>query len=74
MVGIWAIRLSGFLLWRVLKDGEDKRFRGIKHTPVVYISWWMMQGLWVFVTGLEVYITNLRSEDPHKIDASMVTG
>ena len=26
---IWTVRLGGFLFWRVLKDGHDKRFKTI---------------------------------------------
>lgn len=74
MVGIWALRLSCFLFWRVLKAGEDRRFREAKEKAGVFLSYWMLQGMWVFVTGLTVYITNVRSADSNEIDASMVIG
>jgi len=74
MVGIWATRLSCFLFWRILKSGEDRRFRQAKKNALLFLSYWWMQGLWVFLTGLPVYITNLRNSDNNIIDAYMVAG
>jgi len=75
MVAIWAVRLSCFLFNRVLKAGEDRRFREIKKNPPLFLFTWMLQGVWVFSSGLAVYITNVRSYDPeNEIDASMVIG
>merc|ERR1719285_111190 len=44
MVGLWATRLSCFLFWRVLKSGEDKRFRQAKQNSKVFFSYWLLQG------------------------------
>jgi len=74
MVSIWALRLSCFLFWRVLKSGEDRRFRKAKKNPLLYLGIWMMQGVWVFLTGLPVYITNVRSYDQNNVNYSMVLG
>lgn len=32
-VWIWALRLGGFLLFRVLKTGKDSRFEGVVNKP-----------------------------------------
>jgi len=74
MVGLWATRLSCFLFWRVLKAGEDRRFRKAKKNGLMFFSYWLMQGVWVFLTGLPVYITNVRNNDSNKIDGCMVAG
>jgi len=74
MVAIWAIRLSCFLFYRVLKAGEDRRFRKAKANPLLFIFIWMLQGVWVFLAGLAIYITNVRSYDSNKVDVSMVIG
>jgi len=74
MIGIWAIRWSAFLFWRVLKAGEDSRFREAKENPIKFLTYWIVQAVWVFLTGLAVYITNVRSDDSDRIDTSMVVG
>ena len=47
-VSVWSIRLGSYLLVRVIKDGEDKRFREIKVNPARFFLTWTLQGLWVF--------------------------
>jgi len=74
MVGIWAIRLSAFLFWRVLKAGEDSRFREAKENPAKFLTIWIVQGVWVFLTGIAAYITNVGTADSNGIDSSMVAG
>jgi len=74
MVAIWAVRLSCFLFYRVLKAGEDRRFRKAKKNPFLFIFIWMLQGVWVYASGLAVYITNVRSYDSNKVDIWMVLG
>ena len=49
-VTLWAIRLGSFLFRRIMKDGEDKRFRSIKPDFLQYLMTWTIQGLWVSVT------------------------
>ena len=50
MVSFWAIRLGVFLFIRVLRVGEDRRFREAKKSFSKYLVWWTMSGLWVFLT------------------------
>ncbi len=50
LVSIWSLRLGSYLLLRILKDGEDKRFREIKVKPTSFFLTWTLQGLWVFLT------------------------
>ena len=50
MVVIWSGRLGFFLFRRVLKAGEDTRFRDIKPFFIKYLNTWLLQGLWVLLT------------------------
>ena len=50
MVSFWAIRLGIFLFIRVLRVGEDRRFREAKKSFSKYLVWWTMSALWVFLT------------------------
>lgn len=49
LIGIWAIRLSGFLFTRVKRVGKDGRFDSLKTSFTRFLLTWMLQGLWVFM-------------------------
>jgi len=51
----WAARLGSFLFYRVIKDGGDSRFDKVKFMPRVFLQYWLIQGVWVFLTGLPVW-------------------
>lgn len=40
----WAARLGLFLFARILHDGEDKRFKRAKEEPMVFFTFWTIQG------------------------------
>ena len=66
MVSFWAIRLGVFLFIRVLKVGEDRRFREAKKSFSKYLVWWTMSGLWVFLTtanALTLIINNKKLDN-----------
>jgi steroid 5-alpha reductase family enzyme len=50
LVSIWAIRLGTYLFRRILKEGEDKRFKEIKQSGTRFFLTWTLQGLWVSFT------------------------
>ncbi|MHA1995975.1 MAG: DUF1295 domain-containing protein [Candidatus Hodarchaeales archaeon] len=50
LVLIWAIRLGSFLFRRVMKAGEDERFRELKKSSIRFLLTWTLQGLWVSFT------------------------
>lgn len=52
LVIIWALRLGIFLFIRVLKNGEDRRFREPMKSFSKFLLWWSMSALWVFLTTL----------------------
>lgn len=47
IVIVWAARLAFFLFLRIRAAGEDRRFRGIKHSFGRFLLTWTLQGLWV---------------------------
>ncbi|NCG18180.1 MAG: DUF1295 domain-containing protein, partial [Rhodobacterales bacterium] len=55
-VAIWALRLGLFLAHRVYRAGGDRRFDEIKHSASRFAVAWSLQGLWVFLTPLAVWI------------------
>ena len=66
MVSFWAIRLGVFLFIRVLRVGEDRRFREAKKSFSKYLVWWTMSGLWVFLTtanALTLIINNKKLDN-----------
>ncbi len=50
LVVLWAMRLGSFLFRRVLRSGEDRRFRSIKPDFLQFLMTWTLQGLWVSLT------------------------
>ncbi|KAF9400299.1 hypothetical protein BGX21_004586 [Mortierella sp. AD011] len=42
---------------RALKHG-DKRFDKVKKIPGKFLIYWLIQGVWVALTALPVYLTN----------------
>lgn len=64
---VWAARLAGFLLFRVLKTGSDTRFDEMRSHFFKFAGFWVGQILWVWVVSLPVVILNSPSvSDPAK--------
>jgi steroid 5-alpha reductase family enzyme len=60
---IWAIRLGSFLFLRIRKHGGiDNRFTEIKPNLNRFCRAWGLQGVWVFLTALPVFILNDRPD------------
>ncbi|KAI0739054.1 DUF1295-domain-containing protein [Daedaleopsis nitida] len=55
---IWASRLAGFLLFRVLKTGSDTRFDDIRSHFFKFLGFWVGQILWVWVVSLPLIVLN----------------
>ncbi|TFL07103.1 hypothetical protein BDV98DRAFT_646822 [Pterulicium gracile] len=54
LVMVWATRLAGFLLFRVLKMGSDTRFDDIRAHFWKFAGFWVGQILWVWTVSLPV--------------------
>jgi steroid 5-alpha reductase family enzyme len=55
---LWGIRISGFLLYRILKTEEDKRFDEIRGNFFSFLGFWIFQMIWVFTNTFCVMIAN----------------
>ena len=55
---VWAARLSGFLLFRILKTGKDDRFDDKRDKFFSFLGFWIAQMLWVWTVSLPVTILN----------------
>lgn len=55
---IWSLRLSGFLLFRILKTGKDDRFDDKRDKFFPFLGFWVFQMLWVWTVSLGVTILN----------------
>lgn len=53
-VSVWAVRLGVFLFSRVRQDGSDARFDEVRHRPMRFLVFWVLQILWVVVTLMPV--------------------
>ncbi|PSN69585.1 oxidoreductase-like protein [Corynespora cassiicola Philippines] len=55
---VWALRLSGFLLFRILKTGKDDRFDDKRDKFWSFLGFWVFQMFWVWTVSLPVTILN----------------
>jgi len=55
---LWAARLGGFLLFRILKSNNDHRFDDMRKHFIKFGSFWFLQFLWVWAVSLPVTILN----------------
>ncbi|KAG9054601.1 hypothetical protein FS842_004702 [Serendipita sp. 407] len=64
---LWAARLAWFLSRRIKAEGRDSRFDDIKQSPTRFFAAWFIQGAWVAIVGLPIWLNNaipLRSIRP----------
>ena len=63
MIFIWALRLGTYLLLRIRKIGKDNRFDSMRESIVKFGSFWVLQGLTVFVVLIpSIYFFNSNFE------------
>jgi len=75
LVMVWATRLAGFLLLRVLKAGSDNRFDEIRSNFFKFLGFWIGQIVWVWVVSLPLTILNSPAvSDPKLGGANPVFG
>lgn len=54
----WGLRLSGFLLFRILKTGKDDRFDDKRDKFFPFLGFWVFQMVWVWTVSLPVTVLN----------------
>ena len=55
---IWAARLSGFLLFRILKTGKDDRFDDKRDKFFPFLGFFVFQMVWVWIVSMPVTVLN----------------
>jgi steroid 5-alpha reductase family enzyme len=55
---VWGLRLSAFLLFRILKTGKDDRFDDKRDKFFPFLGFWVFQMLWVWTVSLPVTVLN----------------
>lgn len=55
---VWAVRLSGFLFFRILKTGSDDRFDDKRNKFLPFLGFWVFQMVWVWTVSLPVTVLN----------------
>ena len=55
---LWGTRLSAFLLYRIIKTGEDERFNEIRDKFFPFLGFWVFQMFWVWIVSLPVTVLN----------------
>lgn len=60
MVAVWAVRIGGFLLMRVLKVGKDRRFDGMRESFTRFGKFWLGQAMTAWILMLPVTIAFYR--------------
>tara|TARA_Y100001970_G_scaffold38728_1_gene47703 strand:+ start:2056 stop:2937 length:882 start_codon:yes stop_codon:yes gene_type:complete len=73
LVALWALRLGLFLFIRVLKVGEDRRFREVKQNFSKFLVWWSVSALWVFLTSANA-LTMIINNVSHSGDLYLYLG
>ncbi|KAL3422204.1 3-oxo-5-alpha-steroid 4-dehydrogenase protein [Phlyctema vagabunda] len=54
----WGVRLSAWLLFRILKTGKDDRFDDKRDKFFPFLGFWVFQMIWVWTCSLPVTILN----------------
>ncbi|KAI0169937.1 DUF1295-domain-containing protein [Hypoxylon sp. FL1284] len=57
-VAAWALRLAGFLLYRVARTGRDARFDGTRDRFFPFLGFWVFQMVWVWAVSLPAVVLN----------------
>lgn len=55
LVTAWAARLGGYLLLRIYWTGKDARFDRMRHKPLRFLSFWILQASTVWLVLFPLY-------------------
>lgn len=63
VVTLWGLRLSIFLLYRVIIFEKDDRFDGTREDLCKFFGFWFFQMLWVWIVSLPITYCNSAGSD-----------
>ena len=49
---VWAVRLGGYLFYRIHKIGRDTRFDEMRNSILRFFGFWTLQGITVFLVSI----------------------
>jgi steroid 5-alpha reductase family enzyme len=66
MVGLWGVRLAGYLLYRIVHIGRDARFDGVREHFWPFFKFWLLQGIaiWVIMLPVTLWFSQPRAYSP----------
>jgi steroid 5-alpha reductase family enzyme len=70
----WGIRLSGFLLYRVLLFEKDNRFDGTREDCCKFLVFWIFQMLWVWIVSLPMLYVNSSDNNGSNLNLGDLVG
>jgi steroid 5-alpha reductase family enzyme len=73
-LAIWAARLSGFLLFRILKTGKDDRFDDKRDKFFPFLGFFVFQMIWVWLVSMPVTLLNSPNVNQYQPRHSFGTG
>jgi steroid 5-alpha reductase family enzyme len=73
LVLVWTFRLGFYLFRRILRTGEDTRFKEIKQSAGRFLLAWTIQGLWVGFTAAAA-LAAITAERPVDFGAFGIAG
>jgi steroid 5-alpha reductase family enzyme len=54
VTSLWAVRLGGYLLVRIIEMGKDDRFDGMRDEPLRFARFWLLQAISVWLISFPV--------------------
>ena len=67
MVILWGLRLAGYLLFRIVHMGRDKRFDGVRENFLRFLRFWVFQGIAVWIIMLPIIVWFAAPGDWHAL-------
>ena len=74
MVGLWAIRLGSYLLYRIKKMNRDRRFDAFRGNWLGFLKFWILQSVSIWIIALPVMVFLLKSNPQYWIAGFFIWG
>lgn len=61
MIGLWAIRLGSYLLYRIKKMNRDRRFDSFRGNWLRFLKFWILQSISIWIIALPAMVFLLKT-------------